>query len=128
MWGSDGFEEAGSEDASSVEYGCPKSPVWSGDGHEGERSEGTSSFEDYEHNVGNLAIEVVGQNWSSEVISLFLKDWELGQVALSCHLSMDLLCQEMRDACRRSSESLALCVRSPRKEGGVLMPKFFLSM
>ena len=42
------------------------------------------------HNVGNLAIEVVGQNWSSEVIALFLKDWEVGRVALSCHLSMDL--------------------------------------
>ena len=25
----------------------------------------------YEHNVGNLALEVVGQNWSSEVISVF---------------------------------------------------------
>ena len=42
--------------------------------------------------------KVVGQNWSSEVISLFLEDWEVGRVALSCHLSMDLSCQEMRDA------------------------------
>ena len=79
-------------------YGCRKSPLWRGDGFEGERSEDTSSVESYEHNVDNLAIEVVGQNWSSEVISLFLKDWEVGRVALSCHLSMDLLCQETRDA------------------------------
>ena len=81
--------------------GCPRSPVWSGDGFEGEGSEGTSSVEYYEHNAGNFAIEVVGH-----VISLFLEDWELGRVALSCPLSMDLLCQEMWDACRGSSESL----------------------
>ena len=33
-------------------------------------------------NVGNLAFEVVGQNWSSEVISLFEEDWEVGRVAI----------------------------------------------
>ena len=55
-------------------YGCPKSPIWSGDGYDGERSEVASSEEYYEHNVENLVIEVVGQNWSSEVIFLFLED------------------------------------------------------
>ena len=44
-------------------YGCPKSPVWSGDGFEGERSEETSSVEYHGHTVDNFAIEVVGQNW-----------------------------------------------------------------
>ena len=52
------------------------------------------------------AIEVIGQDWSSEVVALFLEDWELGRVALSCHMAMDLLCQEMRDACWVSSESV----------------------
>ena len=47
-------------------YGCPKSPVWAGSG-------GTPSLKSYEHNVGNLAVEVVTQNWSSEVISFFLR-------------------------------------------------------
>ena len=47
-------------------------------------SEDASSVEHYEHNVGNLALEVVGPNWSSEVISFFLEDWEVGRVALSC--------------------------------------------
>ena len=47
-------------------------------------------------------LESVGQNWSSEVISLFLEDWEVGRVALCCLLSMDLLCPEMRDACKGS--------------------------
>ena len=55
-------------------------------------------------------IEVVGQNWSSEVISLFLEDEEVGRMALSCHLSIDLLCQEMRDVRKGSPRSL----ESPR--------------
>ena len=55
-------------------------------------------MENYEHNVGNLAVGVVGQNWSSEVISVFFEDWKVGRVASCCHLSMDLLCQEIRDA------------------------------
>ena len=38
-----------------------KNTVWSSVGDERARSEGTSSFEDYEHNVDNLALEVVGQ-------------------------------------------------------------------
>ena len=66
-----------------------------------------STLEYFEH---NLAIEVVGQNWSSEVIFLFLEDWEVARMALSCHLLMDFLCPEMRDACWESSESLV----SPR--------------
>ena len=37
-------------------------------------------------------------------------------MALSCHLSMDLWCQEMRDVCKGSSESLdAPCVRSAKE-------------
>ena len=73
-----------------------KSPVWSDDGFEEERGEDASFVEFYEHNVDNLAIDVVGQHWTSQVISLFLRDWEVGRVALSCHLSMDLLCKELR--------------------------------
>ena len=50
--------------------------------------------------------EVIGQDWSSEVVALFLEDRELGRVCLSCHMAMDLLCQEMRVACWDGSESL----------------------
>ena len=66
-----------------------KSPVWGSNGVEWSGSEGTSSLEHSEHNVGNLALEIVGQNWSSDVISLYLEDWEVERVALSCHLPMD---------------------------------------
>ena len=55
-------------------------------------SEGTSS-EQCEHNVGSLALHVVGQDQS-----LFLEDCELARVALSCHIALDMMCQEMHDA------------------------------
>ena len=103
-----------------------KSLVWST--HEWAGSEDASSSEYYEHNGDNLAIEVVGQNWSSEVISLFLEDWEVGRVALSCHLSMDLFCQEMRDACKERSRSLGSlcseCLEERRRCSDAWVPSF----
>ena len=59
----------------------------------------------YGHNNECRAIDVIGQDRSGKVMALFLEDR-----ALSCHMTMDLLCQEMRDACWDSSESLG----SPR--------------
>ena len=35
---------------------------------------------------------------SGEKISLFLEDWELARVALSCHIALDMLCQEVHEA------------------------------
>ena len=81
--------------------GRPKSPEWVGSCSASETSLGRDM---YEHNDECRAIEVVGEDWSSDV-ALFVEDWELGRVALSCHMTMDLLCQEMRDACWDSSES-----------------------
>ena len=95
-----------------ISPGPTSSKEWAG-------SEDASSLEYYEHNVGNLAVKVVGQHWSSEVNSLFLEDWEIGRVALSCHLSVDLLCQEMRDACGAGSESplWSVCLEGNEGEG-----------
>ena len=31
-------------------------------------------------------------------ISLFLEDWELAKVAFSCHMALDMLCQQMNEA------------------------------
>ena len=122
-WNSDSSPELGEM----WRYGCTKSPLWSSNEWAG--SEGASSLESYEHKVGHLAIEVVGHNWSSEVISLFLEDWEVGRVAFGCHLSMDLLCQETRNACGESLGSpRSLCSECQEREGGgVLMPRFLLS-
>ena len=52
------------------------------------------------------AIEVIRQDWSIEVVALFLEDSEPGRVALSCHMAMDLVCEEMGDACWNGSEFL----------------------
>ena len=59
----------------------------------------------YEHNNECRASGVIGQDWSGEVVALFLEDWELG-----CHITVDLLCKEERDACWDNSE----WVGSPR--------------
>ena len=47
----------------------------------------------------SLALNVVGQDQSGERLSLFLEDWEFARVALSCHMALDMLCQEMSEAC-----------------------------
>ena len=49
-----------------MEVRLPKESGLEGVDFEEERSESTSSSEHYEHNVDNLAVEVVGQNWSRE--------------------------------------------------------------
>ena len=84
--------------------GCPTSLEWISSGP---TSEADGGFEFCEHNVVSMAIEVIGQDRSSEVISLFLEDWKVGRVALSCHLSVDLLCldspRSVCSECQRSS-------------------------
>ena len=50
------------------------------------------------HNVESLALSVMVQDQSGEKISLFLEDWELARVALSCHIALDMLCQEMPES------------------------------
>ena len=49
-------------------------------------------------NVGNDALHVIGLYRSGDKISIFLEDWELAEVALSCHMAKDRLCQEMQEA------------------------------
>ena len=73
-----------------------KSPDWD-DVESWTESEGTSSSEQCEHNVGSLALNVMEEDQSAEQISLS-SWWELARVALSCHLSLNMLCQEMHEA------------------------------
>ena len=86
-------------------HGCPTSPEWISFCS---ASEIYCGGEEYEHNDECRATEVIGQDWSSEVVALFLEDWELGRVALRCHATMNLHCQVMRDACWASSELVLL--------------------
>ena len=54
-------------------YGCLKSLDWDNDVDSIEK-EDTSSSELREPNVESTALHVIGQNWSGDKISLFLKD------------------------------------------------------
>ena len=45
----------------------------------------------------NEALHVIGLHGPGDKISLHLKDWELAQVALSCRMALDMLCQEMHE-------------------------------
>ena len=73
--------EAGSSGSQSPELGdmlrqgCLKSPEWISSCSASETSLGR---EVYEHNNECQAIKVIGQDWSSGVIALFLEDGELG--------------------------------------------------
>ena len=81
-------------------YGCPRSPVWSNGGLDETGSEITSACEFYEHNVDNLATDVIVLDRSSGVVALCLEDWELGRVALSCRKTMGFFfANKLRDAC-----------------------------
>ena len=80
------------------------------------------------HNNECRAIEVIGQDWSGEVVSLFFEDWELGRVALSCHMAVDLFCQEMRDACWVSLEWLVPIFRILQSRMGTDFEHFVLSL
>ena len=86
-----------------------KSLEWDSDGESWSESEGLSSSDVREHNEESLAFTVMGQNGSGEQVSLFLEDWELARVALS-HIALDMLCQEMQEACchRKACPSLTV--------------------
>ena len=61
--------------------------------------EGVSSSVSRGNNVCNGALHVTGLHGPGDKISLFLEDWELARLALSRHVALDMLCQEMQEAC-----------------------------
>ena len=60
-----------------------------------------ASDRDQADNASNDALYVVGLRGSGDKISLCLQDWEMAKVALSCHMALDMLCQEMYELERR---------------------------
>ena len=54
-----------------------------------------------ENNVGNSALFVIGLHGSGDVTVHFLQDGEVAKVALSCHLALGVLCQEVYEVERR---------------------------
>ena len=72
-------------------------PMWESESEALSEDDNVSSTS-RESNTCNDALHVVGFHVPGDKISLFLKDWELAQVALSCHMALDVLCQEMHEA------------------------------
>ena len=64
--------------------GCLKSPRWESEGEAWSEDEGASFTATRKDNVCNDALHVTGLYGPGDKISLFLKDWELARVALSC--------------------------------------------
>ena len=58
----------------------------------------SSDDEEGEHNVLNLFLDVVKRSSPGMQVERFLENEELARTALSCHLAVDLLCQEMQAA------------------------------
>ena len=76
---------------------CPKSPKWESEGEAWSEDESVSSTASHKDNMCNNALHVIGLHGSGDKISLFLQDWELAKVALSCRMALDMLCQGMRE-------------------------------
>ena len=77
--------------------GCQNSPMWESKGEAWSEDESVSSSGSREGIVRNDALHVVGLHGSGDKISLYLQGWELAKVALSCHMALDMLCQEMNE-------------------------------
>ena len=54
-----------------------------------------ASQDEHADNVSNEALYVIGLHGSGDKISRYLQDWEVAKVALSCHIAVDMLCQEL---------------------------------
>ena len=78
--------------------GCLKSPKWKSEGEAWSEDESVSSTASRKGNMCNGALHVIGLHGPSDNISLFLQDRELAKVALSCHMALEMLCQEMQEA------------------------------
>ena len=72
--------------------------MWESEGEALSEDESVSFSGSREGNVCNDALHVTGLYGLGGEISLFLKDWELSQVALSCFMALDMLRQEMHKA------------------------------
>ena len=75
-----------------------KSPMWESEGEAWSEDASVSSSGSREGNVCNDALHVIGLSGPGDKISLFLQDWALAKMALSCHMALNMLCQEVHEA------------------------------
>ena len=84
--GADGCYAPGLEDE--WKMGCPRSPVWESEGEAWSEDESVSSNCSREGNAGNDALHVIALYGPGGKISLFLQDWKLTTVKLSCRTAV----------------------------------------
>ena len=65
------------------------------------KDESEASEDDQTDNVSNEALYVIGLHGSADKVSDYLQDWEVAKVALSCHIALDMLCQELYEVERK---------------------------
>ena len=93
-----------------LKMGCPKGPVWESEGEAWSEDGDASSTASREGNVCNDALHVDGLHGPVTRSLFFLQDMELAQVALGCHMALDMLCQEMHEALHHNRQNLSLTV------------------
>ena len=85
--------------------------MWKSEDEDWQEDKSVSYGVSRENNVCNGALHVIGLYGPGDKISLFLEDWQLARVALSLHIALDMLREEMHETrllggcCQRS-----LCV------------------
>ena len=67
-----------------------KSPRWKSDVETSSETESLSTTSFRDDNVFNVAWQISGLYGSRNKIALFLEDWDLAKVALSCHIALDM--------------------------------------
>ena len=48
-----------------------------------------------------MARWLIGLRGSGDTITLFVQDWEVAKVVLSCHIALDVVCEDMHEVERR---------------------------
>ena len=96
-------------------------PMWESEGEALSEDDSVSSTSS-ESNTCKDALHVVGFHGPSDKISLFLKYWELAQVAPSCHMALNVLCQDMHEAWETCGCQMSLVIKKGRKD---VNDKFF---
>ena len=69
--------------------------MWESEGEARSEDENASSNNSREGNVCNDVLHVSGLYLFGDKINLFLQDWELAEVALSCHMALEMLREEL---------------------------------
>ena len=79
-------------------WAAQKSSMWESEGEVWSEDASVSCGGSREGNVCNDVLHVIGLYGPGGKISLFLQNWELVMVALSCRMALDMLCQGVHEA------------------------------